>query len=196
MKKDQELLEQIYSKSILNEKLSEPEFVQNRPHPVDRIEGELNVNKLTKQHDDHFQKYKELAQKILQREIKKKKYNVNFEVLKRDNFGNVNLDEYRDSIIAIMNHLIHKEDDVESLHNLVIDLATKIGEITNRYNYNPDTELSNAASINNANAKNVHAGQQFPAESTLNYLSASFNKREKVLTESDQISTLSYISKG
>jgi len=198
-KKDQMLLEEIYSRQVV-EKLDEPEFVQKRPHPAEPLDGTQGVNNLIKQPEDQERLYQEAARKILDG-VLKKDHKVNMAVLQRDNFGNVNLDPYKESITQLVTYMQHHHDNTDLVHaaarNLAKSLLPQIEQITNRFDYNPETEISNMGSMQNDNAKKPYTGKQFAQESTLNYLSAKFDPSIHIVNEthSSTINTLSYLGK-
>lgn len=173
-KKDQILLEQIYS-NMVNE-LKEPSFVTNRPHPIQPREGDLNVNSLVRPPVDQKAQYEEAAKKILNK-ILEKNHDVNISVLNRDNFGNVNFDEYAEAINAMAKHMMQHKDNSELIQahakDIAMKLLPKIKQITNRFNYNPQKQVSNLSDMNNSNAKVAYAKPQFSESkqfNTLNYL--------------------------
>lgn len=205
-KRDQMNLEDIYSRRVLNENIKEPDFVKNPPHPIDPPEGAVGVNKLIKQEKNQAEQYDKAAKMMLDRELKK--HDVNFAVLKRDNFGNVNFDSYNEAVTKLVTYMQHHKDNVDLINatvvNLAKNLASQIEQVSNRYDYNPDMESSNIAAMNNANATSPQTQSMYHSESTINYLSASFDKKPLVLSENQNTptqapkinSTLSYLGKG
>ena len=167
--KDQFLLEQLY------EKISEPKFVTNRPHPVDPIEGSLDVNRLVQKKADPKEQYIEAAKEILNK-ILKKDHNINMAVIGRDNFSGS--DVYEKTIDELVKCMQEYHDNADVVHNhakqIVKNMLPEIEKVTNRYNYNPEKETSNATADANANVNSVpmqaakpHYGESF---STLGYI--------------------------
>jgi hypothetical protein len=168
-KKDQILLENIYLKEI-----AIPDFVINRPHPIDPMEGTPDVNHLGPKQPDQEEQYKTAAQKILDK-VLEKDHKVNMSVLKRDNFGNVNCDAYEDAINVMVKYMMtHKDNDLlihMQAKNIALKLLPVIEKITNRYNYNDKTENSELAAMNNANAKKPHTDKRYVNMEKFNTLS-------------------------
>lgn len=173
-KKDQRLLEELYSQ------VKEPEFVQNRPHPIPPMESEADVmNVSTARYINPSEDYQKAAENILNK-ILVDEHDINLAVLKRDHFGNINLDPYAEAVKAMVRYMKQHKDHpslvLDGAKHIAEKLVPAIKEISNRYNYNPEKKISNQAVMNNDNAKKPFAKNPFE--------------------ESTQFSTLSYLGKG
>jgi hypothetical protein len=191
--KDQFLLEQLYEKISVP---TEPTFVRNQHVVPDPREGSTNVmNLMPKQiapEVQHMEAAKEIIKKILKEDPK-----VNKTVLKRDNFGNVNFDGFKEMVNALMKIMAdpHHKDNPQFVEDqarrIIQNFLPKIEKITNRLDYNSDSESSNATAYNNANVNSVPGQKpEYTRESTANYLSEVLEEakrkqgKKKVVSES------------
>jgi hypothetical protein len=166
MRSDLIFLGNLYTQIL--ERLDEPKFVQQRPHPIQPMEGEIGVNHIGPNPDDPEMKFIAAAKMIINH-ILKNDHNINMAVLKRDDFPNNNMNEYADAVDRLVEMIKSNGHDEEAIHNTAREYVKKFANklkkdmetITNRLDYNKKGEQSNLGVMHNNNANLAPARQQY-----------------------------------